>query len=136
MATTAYTPRASQRSGLTLLHGRTPQAQASALAQATPIEDGHRAPLHLVGDQAHRQSILVAGSDERRRSSLLRQLSARLPEGTCIKEASATWEVLEHAPSSRMVMLAGGLDGSSAESVMHLLGNRHPQLPVLALGAG
>lgn len=82
-----------------------------------------------------RQGILVAASDETRRSKLLRELSQRLPEGTRFTEAAATWEVLEQAPRSRMVMLAGELEGSSAESVIHLLGNRHPQLPVLALGA-
>lgn len=123
MATTAQIPQASR---LKVLHGH-------GAADQEPQE--RRAPLRLVREHAAR-SILVAGSDARRRSKLLAQLTARLPEGTLFQEATATWEVLEHAPSSRMVMLAGSVEGSSTESVMHLLGNRHPQLPVLALGEG
>jgi len=65
----------------------------------------------------------------------VRELTERMPEGTSIREADATWQVLEHAPSSRLVMIAGEIEGSSPESVMHLLGSRHPQLPVVALGA-
>lgn len=140
MATTAHTRPTSPRSRLTVLQGRRAAATAGALAQAAPAQtaepapqEDRRAPLRLVSDH-DAQSILVAGSDARRRSNLLALLSARLPEGTRFTEAAATWEVLEHAPSSRMVMLAGDLEGSTTESVMHLLGNRHPQLPVLALG--
>lgn len=99
------------------------------------IAETSRPRLRLLQGQAQDRSILIAGGDERRRSSLLASLSARMPEGTRFTEARATWELLEHAPSSRMVMLAGEIEGSSTESVMHLLGNRHPQLPVLALGA-
>ncbi len=121
MATTAHSPHAPERSRLTLLQG------------AGALKEDRRAPLRLVSDR-DAQCILVAGSDARRRGNLLALLSARLPEGTRFTEAAATWEVLEHAPSSRMVMLAGELDGCSTESVMHLIGNRHPQLPVLALG--
>jgi hypothetical protein len=123
MATTAQTPHASR---LQVLPG-------SVAVQDAP--EDRRTPLRLVRDHAAR-SILVAGSDARRRSKLLAQLTARLPEGTVFQEATATWEVLEHAPSSRMVMIAGHVEGSSTESVMHLLGNRHPQLPVLAFGEG
>lgn len=125
MATTAQTPRAARRSQLTVLQGHSPLAQE---------REDRRAPLRLVRER-DAQSILIASSDPRRRSSLRAELSARMPEGTSFTEAAATWEVLEHAPNSRMVMLAGELDGNSTESVMHLLGNRHPQLPVLALGA-
>jgi hypothetical protein len=136
MATTAQLLHASPRSKLKLLHGRGARAAATALASAPGPEatsQDRPAPLRLVHHA--RRSILIAGSDARRRSSLLADLSARLPEGTHFEEATATWEVLEHAPHSRMVMLAGEVEGSSTESVMHLLGNRHPQLPVLALGA-
>lgn len=65
----------------------------------------------------------------------MRELAERMPEGTSIREAEATWQVLQHAASSRLVMIAGDVEGSSPESVMHLLGSRHPQLPVVALGA-
>jgi hypothetical protein len=138
--TTAQTSRASRHSRLTLLQAPHAAPAAGALATAAPVSDAElappeqrRAPLRLV-DEREAQCILVAGSDAQRRRNLVALLSARLPEGTRFTEATATWEVLEHAPSSRMVMLAGELDGSSTESVMHLIGNRHPQLPVLALG--
>jgi hypothetical protein len=77
---------------------------------------------------------LIAGGDAKRRDSLIRELAQRMPAGTSFEQAVATWEVLERAPSSRLVMLAGELDDGSSESVMHLLGNRHPRLPVVALG--
>jgi len=44
------------------------------------------------------------------------------------------WEVLAHAPSSRIVILSGELDDAPAESLMHTLGHRHPGLPVVSLG--
>ncbi len=92
-----------------------------------------RPPLRLVEERP--SSILVAGGDADRRRALLEELAERLPAGTCFHEAEARWEVLEHAASSRMVMLAGDLEGSPPESVIHLLGSRHPRLPVVALGA-
>lgn len=128
MAITAQTPRASR-----LLPRHRGAARTAIATAGAPQAHERRTPLRLVGEEA--SSILVASSDARRRSTLLQELSQRMPEGTRFQEAAATWEVLEHAPSSRMVMLAGELDGSSAESVMHLLGKRHPQLPVLALSA-
>lgn len=91
-----------------------------------------RPTLRLVEDRP--RSILVAGGDADRRRALLADLAERLPAGTCFQEAEARWEVLEHAPSSRMVMLAGDLEGSPPESVMHMLGSRHPRLPVVTLG--
>lgn len=89
--------------------------------------------LRLVQDAP--RSILLAGGDAGRRDALQAELAARMPEGTHIQQAEATWQVLEHAPSSRLVMIAGELDGSPPESVIHLLGSRHPQLPVFALSA-
>ncbi len=129
MATPAQLTSPPRRARLKLLRGRETKAGAQAPAQNA------RSPLRLVEDERREDSILVAGSDPQRRSTLLRELSERLPKGTRFEEAAATWEVLERAPCSRIVMLAGDLDGSSPESVMHLLGNRHPLLPVLALSA-
>ena len=57
-----------------------------------------------------------------------------LPADTLIGEAGAAWEVLEQAPSSSVVMLAGDLGEVSAESLMQTLGSRYPSLPVIALG--
>jgi hypothetical protein len=79
--------------------------------------------------------ILVAGSDAAQRAAVLRDLTETLPADTPFEEADGVSEVLEQAPSSGVVMLAGDLDDASVESVMHLLGTRHPKLPVIALGA-
>jgi hypothetical protein len=81
-----------------------------------------------------RSRILVAGADPARRATVLRNLSEALPEETQFGEAEAAWEVLEQAPSSGVVMLAGDLDEATAESVMNVLGHRYPSLPVVALG--
>ncbi len=78
--------------------------------------------------------ILVAGADPAQRAAVLHDLSESLPEGAQLGEAGAVSEVLERAPASSVVMLAGDLDDVSAESVMHMLGSRHPSLPVVALG--
>lgn len=81
-----------------------------------------------------RSRILVAGADPAQRAAVLRDLSEALPAETEFGEAGAAWEVLEQASSSGVVMLAGDLDEVTAESLMHVLGHRHPSLPVVALG--
>ncbi|MGA2164250.1 MAG: hypothetical protein ABSH36_07255 [Solirubrobacteraceae bacterium] len=78
--------------------------------------------------------ILVAGADPAQRAAVLHDLSQSLPEGAQLGEASAVSEVLERASTSSVVMLAGDLGEVSAESLMHMLGSRHPNLPVVALG--
>jgi hypothetical protein len=83
---------------------------------------------------AQRSRILVAGADPQQRAAVLHDLSEALPPDTQLGEAGAMWEVLEQAPSSTVVMLAGDLEEVSAESLMHMLGSRHPSLPVVALG--
>jgi hypothetical protein len=81
-----------------------------------------------------RSRILVAGADRARRAALLHDLSQALPADTVIGEAGAASEVLEQAPCSSVVMLAGDFGEVSAETLMHELGTRHPSLPVIALG--
>jgi hypothetical protein len=78
--------------------------------------------------------ILVAGADPEQRAAVLHDLSEALPSDTQLGEATAVSEVLAQAPSSSVVMLAGDLGEVSAESLMHMLGSRHPSLPVVALG--
>jgi hypothetical protein len=78
--------------------------------------------------------ILVAGADPAQRAAVLHDLSQSLPEGAQLGEAGAVSEVLERAPASSVVMLAGDLGEVSAESLMQMLGSRHPSLPVVALG--
>jgi len=81
-----------------------------------------------------RSRILVASADPAQRAAVLHDLSKSLPPSAQLGEACAVSEVLEQAPSSSVVMLAGDIGGLSAESLMHMLGNRHPGLPVVALG--
>jgi hypothetical protein len=78
--------------------------------------------------------ILVAGANPERRAAVRHDLTESLPANTQVDEACAISEVFERAPSSSVVMLAGDLGEISAESLMHVLGERHPSLPVVALG--
>lgn len=57
-----------------------------------------------------------------------------LPEDTPYVEACETWEVLARAAGSRMVVLTGDLGDVSANSLVRLLGRRHPTLPVVSVG--
>ncbi len=75
--------------------------------------------------------VLLAGADAPRRAILRAELGATLPARTTFSEAADISEVLERAPSSRMVVLAGGLHDADAGATMRLLGARHPQLPVI-----
>jgi hypothetical protein len=84
--------------------------------------------------QQERSRILIAGADPQRRAEVLADLTEALPADTQFGEAGAAWEVLDQASSSGVVMLAGDLDEVTAESLMHVLGHRHPSLPVVALG--
>lgn len=75
--------------------------------------------------------VLLAGSDAGRRAVLLDELAQTLSPGTVFAEADAVCDVLEHAPNSRMAFITGDLDDTPAESLMHVLAHRHPELPVL-----
>lgn len=77
--------------------------------------------------------VLLAGADARRRAALRHELDATLPSQTSFCEAGQVTEVLERAPRSRMVILTGDLDDADAESLVRMLGRRHPQLPVVHL---
>jgi hypothetical protein len=77
--------------------------------------------------------ILLAGADVERRATLLDELSQTLPESTVFEQADAVCEALEHAPGSRMAFIVGDLDDAPAESLMHMLAHRHPELPVLIM---
>ncbi|HEX4837356.1 MAG TPA: hypothetical protein VFV03_02375, partial [Solirubrobacteraceae bacterium] len=79
--------------------------------------------------------VLVAGADASKRSRMLGELRGLLPASTCFLEAHETWEVIAAAAGSRMVVLTGDLGDVSAESLVRLLGRRHPTLPVLAVGS-
>jgi hypothetical protein len=83
---------------------------------------------------AHDDSpVLIAGCDPFKRADVLASLSEVMPEHMLFEEAETFWEVLVRAPESRMVVLSGELDGVLAESLLHMLGHRHPGLPVVSL---
>lgn len=76
-------------------------------------------------------AIMLAGADADQRAMLRDEIAATLPRRTRFCEADDVAEVLEHAPFSRLVVLVGDLEDLSADSLMRLLGQRHPQLPVV-----
>jgi hypothetical protein len=77
--------------------------------------------------------VLIAGRDAAKRAEVHREMIELLPAGTRFEELDSFWEVLVKAPSSRMVILSGELDELPAESLLHTLGHRHPDLPVVSL---
>jgi hypothetical protein len=125
-----------QRPPLRLLRGgprplREPAPSGAGEWTGVARPDGFSQPER---SRTERSRILVAGADPEQRAAVLRDLSEALPADTQFGEAGAAWEVLEQAPSSGVVMLAGDLNEVTAESLMHVLGHRHPSLPVVALG--
>ncbi len=77
--------------------------------------------------------VLLVSADAWRRAALRAELRATLPPRTRFVEADDVAQVLERARSSRMVILAGDLDDADAQSLMRLLGRRHPRLPVVCV---
>ena len=92
-----------------------------------------RPALHIVNGG---RPLLVAGADSARRGALLEDLIETMPEDTCFEQASQLSEVLELAPTSRMVILSGGLEDASARALMGILGQRHPTLPIINMDPG
>jgi hypothetical protein len=108
--TTAAAPRAA---GGRLVHG---SSEGATIA---------RAPSYA--------PVLIAGRDAARRSEVRQELSDVMPAGTRFEELGTFWELLVEAPSARMVILSGEVDELSAESLLHTLAHRHPDLPVVSL---
>jgi hypothetical protein len=130
-------PRAEREDGpVEASHTRSEPVQAqSESAQAQKSAQAQRGSEQAQSQtRAERSRILIAGADPERRAAVRADLTEALPAETQFGEAAAAWEVLEQAPSSGVVMLAGDLDEVTAESLMNVLGHRHPSLPVVALG--
>jgi len=115
---------------LRLLRGAESVRDGLPRADASTRSVAGRPALQLMVDSA---PVLIAGSDSARRAALIDDLTETMPQSTLFEEASAVSEVLEHAPASRMVILSGDLDDTPAESLMHMLGHRHPGLPVVSV---
>lgn len=101
-------------------------------AQAEPLR-GHEVPPPELRVLDGPTRILLAGADPGRRATLLDELTQTLPASTVFAQAHAVCGVLEHAPDSRMAIITGDLDDAPAESLMHMLAHRHPDLPVLVV---
>ena len=117
---------------------------SSLASQPRPRERSHRPALRLTGARRSDTprgsvpgrpslTVLVAGADAYRRAILRAELASTLPRMTRFCEAEEVAQVLEHAAGSRLVILAGDLRDAEAESLMRLLGQRHPELPVVCL---
>jgi hypothetical protein len=105
-------------------------ADYPARAESSRGTDAHPPALRVIAGPTR---ILLAGADVERRTTLLDELSQTLPESTVFEQADAVCEALEHAPGSRMAFIVGDLDDAPAESLMHMLAHRHPELPVLIM---
>jgi|GEM_PF-1547976 len=92
-------------------------------------------PIPLAGSPDDASPVLVAGRDPAGRAEVLDSLTEIMPKRTLFQEVGTFWEVLVRAPAIRMVVLSGELDGIPTESLLHLLGHRHPRLPVVSLDA-
>jgi hypothetical protein len=118
----------------------------SASRRREPARDGldagesRRPALQIVSDDGrqtapHAAPVLLAGADPGERAMLRAEFDATLPPRTRWVEAEDVASVLERAAHSRMVILAGDLDDADAESLVRLLGRRHPELPVIRVDA-
>jgi DNA-binding NtrC family response regulator len=76
---------------------------------------------------------MIVGADPARRAALRDQLTHTMPTGTLFEELSTLSQVLDRAPLSRMVILSGRLEDISARSLMRMLSQRYPRLPVVSL---
>jgi hypothetical protein len=88
-----------------------------------------------VGSREGASPILIAGRDRVSRAEVLDSLAETMGPDAAFEEAETFSEVLLKAPASRMVVLAGELDGVPPESLRHRLARRHPDLPVATLDA-
>jgi hypothetical protein len=134
LGTSDHRRAGAHRSHLRMLRGGARVESEASDPTVLPPAGETPAPSAPPKTSPERSRILIAGADPERRAAVLADLTEALPADTQFGEARAAWEVLDQAPSSGVVMLAGDLDEVTAESLMHVLGHRHPSLPVVALG--
>lgn len=114
--------------------------QAPSVEEHVDRTEPRRAGLRLVADRGREPSprpapMLLAGADAQCRAILRAEFGATLPSRTRWVEAGDVAQALERAAHSRMVILAGDLDDADADSLMHMLSRRHPELPVIRVEA-
>lgn len=133
----------SRQPALSVADGCGEPSAAQTAAQTTGDQDTtepRRPALRIVADEREEAGtdgapVLLAGADAGRRAVLRAEFGATLPPRTPFSEAGDVSEVLKRARSSRMVIVAGDLEDADAESLMRLLGRRHPRLPVISVDA-
>jgi hypothetical protein len=105
--------------------------------EGLPTSDRGRPGLRVLGgEHVNAPVVLLAGSEAARRVGLRRELAGTLSRRTAFAEADSAAEVLEQAPTSRLVVLAGDLEDLSGEAIIRLLAHRHPHLPVISVESG
>jgi DNA-binding NtrC family response regulator len=108
------------------------------VSPASGRERFRRPKLRLVRGQGEPRpdgTVLLVGADPSRRAALRVELGGTLSGQTVFAEADAAFEVLEQAPTSRLVVLAGDLEDVCVESLIDMLARRHPLLPVISMDA-
>lgn len=85
--------------------------------------------------ERHVARVLLAGGDAHERALLRAEFGATLAPRTRWVETDDVAGTLERAAHSRMVILAGDLEDADAESLLRMLGRRHPELPVISVDA-
>jgi hypothetical protein len=123
-----------------LLRVLSPGAPSGSPGSHPDVAETRRPALRIVPDGGRESTprlapVLLAGADERIRAMLRAEFGATLPPRTSWVEADDVAGALERAACCRMVILAGDLDDADAESLMRLLGRRHPELPVICVDA-
>jgi CheY-like chemotaxis protein len=89
----------------------------------------------LPGGQPDAPHILIVAAGARERALVQEELASALAPETRFAQAGNVWEVLQQAPQSGVVMLAGDLPDIGARTLMRLLGRRQPWLPVVVMDA-
>lgn len=125
--------RTSQWAGAPKLRLVPRKEDSSGQDRATQAAYPSHSPFRLEPSPDNDSPVLVAGPDPAARADVLQGLAAVMPKRTHFQEVGTFWEVLVRAPAIRMVVLSGELDGIPTESLLHMLGNRHPELPVISL---
>ena len=100
-----------------------------ALIERPRDSDRPRPRLRVIDD---RPRVVLAGGELGRRSVVNCELAYRVPDAVVV-EADEVWEVLQQAPGSSLVILAGDLEDAPAVALERLLAHRHPELSVLTL---
>lgn len=106
-----------------------------ALRESLCARTGERAeegPRRRFRDRDDLPRVVLAGGELGRRATVNYELAYRMPDAVVL-EADEVWEVLQQAPDSCLVVLAGDLDDAPAVALERLLAHRHPELTVLTL---